>query len=588
MLVGPIVLLSLAALVALHPLLVHGNSCGHDMGFHMLSWVDAEHQMRNGTLYPHWTTPAAWNAGEPRFVFYPPLSWMLGALLVGVAHTLHLPTSVAPMLYIWIALAAAGFAMHHLVRHFVSPRAAVIAAALYLANPYMLFNAFERSAFAELLAAAWIPLLLLAVLRERPTVRGIAVPIALLWLTNAPAAVMGCYMFGLLAALRVLVSLVRSRRGESPASGLGLVATSLFGAALGLVLPAFYLLPAAYERRFVQVDMAMIGNMRFQDNFLFDRTADAAHNIVNHTVSWLAIVLLVLAVAVLSAIFLGRESRRTDSSSSFVSVSLAILTLLITFLLVPLSTPLWNHVPELAFLQFPWRLLTILAVVLCLAVALLLGRRLKNTGSSWGAATLTLLLPLLLSAMGYHLYAQGCDPSDMPGFIDAIVASHHGVMPTDEYTPLNADNDVLRTDNPGYWLAAMPGAPAPNTHPTAAELNPSLLTDDAEPPLNQTVSTPAPRDFFLNLPEPKYLILNLRDYPNWDVTGCGEDTMECEHYPQPKRDDGLIALELPRGKREIRILWQRTWDQNAGLALSLISLLALALTFHSRRIKLNP
>jgi len=513
---------------------------------------------------------------------------MLGALLVGVAHTLHLPTSVAPMLYIWIALAAAGFAMHHLVRHFVSPRAAVIAAALYLANPYMLFNAFERSAFAELLAAAWIPLLLLAVLRERPTVRGIAVPIALLWLTNAPAAVMGCYMFGLLAALRVLVSLVRSRRGESPASGLGLVATSLFGAALGLVLPAFYLLPAAYERRFVQVDMAMIGNMRFQDNFLFDRTADAAHNIVNHTVSWLAIVLLVLAVAVLSAIFLGRESRRTDSSSSFVSVSLAILTLLITFLLVPLSTPLWNHVPELAFLQFPWRLLTILSAVLCLAVALLLGRWLRNAASSWSIAALTLLMPLMLSALGYRLYAQGCDPPDMPGFIDAIVATHHGVMPTDEYTPLNADNDVLRTDNPGYWLAATPGAPAPNTHPTATELNPSLLNDDAEPPLSQTVSTPAPHHLELNQPRPADLILNLRDYPDWQITVYHPHEIDPDHPAHIQRNDGLLALALPAGASIIDIQWRETRDQQLGLALSGCGLLALGLTFRSRRIKLNP
>ena len=38
-----------------------------------------------------------------------------------------------------------------------------------MANPYMLFTAYERTAYAELLAAAWIPLLLLAVLRERVT-----------------------------------------------------------------------------------------------------------------------------------------------------------------------------------------------------------------------------------------------------------------------------------------------------------------------------------------------------------------------------------------------------------------------------------
>ena len=611
--VSPLVLLLLAALVAVHPLLVHGNSCGHDMGFHLLSWVDAAHQLRHGILYPHWTMPAAWNAGEPRFVFYPPLSWMLGASLVGAAHILHLPTSVAPMLYIWIALVAAGFAMHRLAQNFVSPRAALIAAALYLANPYMLFNAFERSAFAELLAAAWIPLLLLAVLRERPTARGIAVPIALLWLTNAPAAVMGCYMFAVLAALRVLAALVSSRREAPPTSALRLAASYLSGAAIGLALPAFYLLPAAYQRRFVQVDMAMIGNMRFQDNFLFDRTADAAHNIVNHTISALAVALVALTVLVLSAIFLptqrrtqqpGRLLQQKESPSSFMSVSLAIVTLLITFLLVPLSTPLWNHVPELAFLQFPWRLLTILSAVLCLGIAILLnnllgapsmtragvpGGRSLSAGlehrRGMGGVTISIMLaiPLMLSAIGYHLYAQGCDPADMPGFITAIVATHHGVMPTDEYTPLNADNDVLRTDNPGYWLAATPGAPAPNTHPTAAELNPSLLSDDEEPPLSQTVSTPAPHHLELNLSQQEDLILNLRDYPDWQVTRNGAAIT-----PHLQRNDGLLAIALPAGASTIDIRWRETRDQQLGLALSGCGLLAFGLTFRSRRIKLNP
>ena len=597
-------LLPLAALLALIPLLVHGNSCGHDMGFHLLSWVDAAHQIGHGTLYPHWTTPAAWNAGEPRFVFYPPLSWMLGALLVGTAHMLHLPTSIAPMLYIWVALVAAGFTMLHLARNFVSSPAALLAAALYLANPYMLFNAFERSAFAELLAAAWIPLLLLAVLRERPTIRGIAIPVALLWLTNAPAAVMGCYLLAVLAAVRVvrLASFsgrqsermeTSASRAERARSALRLAATCFAGTVLGLALPGFFLLPAARERRFVQVDMAMIGNMRFQDGFLFDRTTDAGHNAVNHTVSVLAVVLLAMAVAVIGVLLLRKSRRRPANETpqlSFITTALALLTVLIAFLLLPISTPLWNHVPELAFLQFPWRLLTILSAVLGLAMALfcdeILGvpfmtqfhRVIRGV-----TVSCVLILPLLLSALGYHLYAQGCDPPDMPGFIDSIIASHHGVMPTDEYTPLHADNDVLRTGNPGYWLAATPYAQAPNTRPTAAELNPSLMNDDEEPPLSQTVSTPAPHHLELNLPQPADLILNLRDFPDWRVLRNGEEATQ--HI---QRDDGLLAIALPAGPSTIDICWRTTPDQVLGWALSGCGLLALGLTLRSRRINLNP
>ena len=105
-----------------------------------------------------------------------------------------------------------------------------------MANPYILFCAFERTAFAELLAAAWIPLLLLAVLRERPTIRCIAIPVALLWLTNAPAAVMGCYMLALLAILRLIASLRASRQAVEPEAlqPSRLLRTLIAGTALGL------------------------------------------------------------------------------------------------------------------------------------------------------------------------------------------------------------------------------------------------------------------------------------------------------------------------------------------------------------------
>jgi hypothetical protein len=205
-----------------------------------------------------------------------------------------------------------------------------------------------------------------------------------------------------------------------------------------------------------------------------------------------------------------------------------------------------------------------------------------------GTISMTLIAPLVLSAIGYRLYAQGCDPADMPGFIDAIVASHHGVMPTDEYTPLHADNDVLRTGNPGYWLAATPAAQAPGTHPTAAELNPSLMNDDEEPPLSQTVSTPAPHHIELNLPQPEYLILNFRDYPDWFVTVNHPNQIDADHPAHTQRDDGLLALALPAGPSSIDIRWRTTSDQMLGWAVSACGLVALGLTFRSRRINVNP
>src|SRR5580698_9300407 len=205
----PYLLIPIAACIAILPLLLQGCSCGHDFDFHLLNWFEAALQFTHGNLHPTWAYTPAWNAGEPRFIFYPPISWTLGAIL-----GLILPWTWTPIIYTWLALTASGFALYYLAREFTTPTAALLAATFYALNPYMLFTAYERTAYAELLAAAWIPLLFHAILRKRITIPRIAIPVALLWLTNAPAAVMACYTLALLASLRIGNQIFQAKKAK--------------------------------------------------------------------------------------------------------------------------------------------------------------------------------------------------------------------------------------------------------------------------------------------------------------------------------------------------------------------------------------
>ena len=619
-----LLVIPLAALLCVLPLLRNGCSCGHDFDFHLLSWLEAASQFAHGNLHPHWAFTPAFDAGEPRFVFYPPLSWTLGALLTLIlGHLPHLPPgrafSLAPILYTWIALSAAGLAMHTLARRYTPPAAALLVATFYLANPYTLFTAYERTAYAELLAAAWIPLLLLAILppllplplpntppssakRHLPNTPLLALTIALLWLTNAPAAVMGCYTLAVLAALHLL-SLYRQHR--SLRSLLPPAFRYISGALLGLALAAFYLIPAAYERRWVEIDMALIPGMRIADNTLFHRTPDPDHDTVLLTASLIAVTLLTLTVAaLLAAVFLRNrptqkppssrpEPQQTPSSDpqpqrrpspeshpqsapplepqpqetpssrpeaqpewrdpcisplhpppnhqpapTRLLTTLAILTATIALLLTPASVPIWQHLPELAFLQFPWRLLAILAPTLALALALLL----RGVPLRRPALTLTasLLVPAALTSIAYPAFRQPCDPPDSPAAQLALFHSQTGTDPTDEYTPISADNDALHPGNPAS---------------TCGSSGTSAL---GEAPLHLTLDT-AGCD----------LVLNLRDYPAWQVNLNGAPITD-----RLDRPDGLLAFHLPSGHSSIDIRYRTTPDQLAG---DLLSLLALCL-----------
>jgi hypothetical protein len=151
-----------AAAVAVAPQLIRGNSCGHDFDFHLVSWFDCLNSWRHGIPYPHWAASANFGAGEPRFVFYPPMTWMLGAVL-GIV----LPWALVPIALTWVLLAATGLAARALALEAISNGAATLAGCMALFSGYTLFCAYERSAFGELTGGFWIPLLLLLVLRDR-------------------------------------------------------------------------------------------------------------------------------------------------------------------------------------------------------------------------------------------------------------------------------------------------------------------------------------------------------------------------------------------------------------------------------------
>jgi hypothetical protein len=355
-------------------------------------------------------------------------------------------------------------------------------------------------------------------------------------------------------------------------------------------MAAFYILPAAYERRYVQIAMAIIPFYRIQDNFLFHQTGDAPHDQVLHTASIIALILIAATTIVITLTYVrirlskdasSRPERSgvekpalslskgpphfftedTNSTAGILLPSLAILTIAITLLQTPLTKFIWTHAPELAFLQFPWRFMAILAAVLALVIALALTPlKLKPITTT----ILTLAVAAALTYPAYQIFHQPCDPDDTIKARVALFHSNQGTDPTDEYTPTTADNDALAHTNPPWWLAQDPNAAAPpNSQPG-----------------------PAPRHLSFKATQRGFLILNLRDYPSWNITSRDSNGLSLFHPKHIQREDGLVALPVYyAADYKIDITYTQTLDQILGDIVSLASCALLLILLIRARTK---
>ncbi len=595
---GPAVIL-LAAAVATAPQLLRGNSCGHDFDIHLVSWLDCLSSWRHGIAYPHWTPSANYGAGEPRFVFYPPLTWMLGAAL-----GLVLPWQLVPIVLTFLLLAATGLATRALALRALANAPATLAGCAAIFSGYALFTAYERSAFGEM-AAFWIPLLLLFILSPRrqgpvcgdlglresnpsgPLLRrafdGSAAPLALVvagaWLSNAPLGVMACY---LLAAVAVTLAVLHRSWAY--------LLRAATAAALGMGLSAFYLLPAAWEQPWVDIRQAIDDpGLKIENSFLFAHPADPQLNLHNLELTRISLIVLVMVAVALGGLFVALRRKTLPAASPSARrwlIPLALIPLTVFFLQLPLSLPVWNLLPKLRFLQFPWRWLVVLEAPMAIFFAAAAWPRpdaRRSVRIAVSAACAALFLASTAIAAVY--FFQPCDDEDAVAPMVSTYKSGSGFEGVYEYSAIGADNGMVATGLPDACLVANPRVPlgildTPGANPDWwVEQRSCDATYSATPAFAQ--ANPEHLHIRADLPHAGFLILRLRTYPAWRITLNGQPASQAA-----TREDGLTVVPVPQGPINLTADWTTTPDVRAGRWLTVLALvLVTALWLRERQIR---
>ena len=530
-----LLLVAVAATAVIAPMFFLGNASGHDFQFHLASWLDVAGQWREGIFFPRWAEWANWGYGEPRFVFYPPGSWMLGAAL----GTL-LPWKMAPGAFIWLALLLAGYSMWRFAREWLTPREAAAAAVLYAVNPYHLIIVYYRADFAELLASALFPLALcgmVGLLREGwRGLHFVAVPFVLIWLANAPAAVLATYSLMLLCFVASIL-----RRGRRPLLLGGASMASGFG------LAAFYVFPAAYEQRWVQIRQVFADLLSPDQNFLFTHAIDPEFLFFNWKVSGAAMgVMLLTGIA---AVIVARRRREFPE----IWWMLLVLGSAAVLLMFPPSMFLWRVLPKLEFVQFPWRWLGVLDFVFAFFLAAALGRAKRP----WlGGLAIAIVLTTLAAAL---VYDGWWDSEDIPVLTKSIQTGR-GYEGTDEYQPLGCDRYELPGSDPEGEII---GRPAPRIQEFIAETN--VLKPAPERTVHIERWNANEKRLTTQSATPVTLALRLLNYPGWHIQVDGKSA---RLNAAPETAQMLVAL--PEGAHQVEVKFTSTWDRIAGAIISAI------------------
>ena len=575
------VLLALAlALVAAAPFLTRpGLPHQTDAELHVYRAAELGHTLRAGVFYPRWAPDFYYGYGYPIFNYYAPLTYYL-ANLFDLWPGVDIVGGVKAVFVLGLLVASLG--TYLLGRALFGPAAGVLAAASFTFAPYVVFiDPHGRGDLAEHFALCLLPLAFYAF---HSLMSGVGGRGALLGSVLSLAAIvfshnlLGLVASGLLLVYWVWMGVVVGVRPSGFRKTRRVWETRRVWGGLVFVLAAaiiaFFWLPFLLERDAIRLDVVGPGHFDFREHFLavgellassrsLDLGATAPHYRFN-----LGLAQWLLALPAL-VVFLRLAARRTPNQvpptpphSHTLLLYFVLASLGLIFLMLPVSTAVWQCVPGLVYLQFPWRLLGPANLMLALCAAggttLLPAGRWRSPVLAMGLATILLLaLPALYPPMWAPDFGP-TTPQDILQWEQHSLAL--GTTSTGDFVPVEA---ALVPLHPEPALIESYSWPGPVDKVNRASLpGGASVNIVSHGPLHDRFAVSTSKKFILRL----YTFY----FPGWRAYVDGEE-VEIE----VAGPEGFITLRVPEGEHEVLVCFEDTPPRTAGWIISAIGLAML-------------
>ncbi len=315
--------------------------------------------LRDGMFPVRWVDVLGYGYGYPIFNFYAPLAYYVG----GIFLLLGLPAITATKVMFGIGMLIAGVSMYLLAKTLWREEAGLLSALLYLYAPYHAVNLYVRGAIGELWAYGFIPLVFFGFYKLFNSLQSEDKRNIWYWIGISGFAYAALILSHNLTALIVtpflllllIFWIVVLQRKHIQFVQL------IYAFCFGLLFSAFYWLPALLELPYTNVTSILGGGSDPKDHFVclsqlwtsnwgFAGSASGCIDGMSFMIGKIHIILALSSFFI--ALFWQKGIKRSVYVLLFIGLFLSV------FLMLSISQSLWESVPLMMYLQFPWRYLT--------------------------------------------------------------------------------------------------------------------------------------------------------------------------------------------------------------------------------------
>ncbi|RME45227.1 MAG: hypothetical protein D6795_16835 [Deltaproteobacteria bacterium] len=527
-----LLLLSVGVWLCARGILVPRLIVAHDALEYLPRQVEFHENISAGILLPRWAPDLGNGHGYPFFLYNPPFFYYVaeGFHLAGLPFVASIHAAAAFLLLLSAA------SMYAWARAHWGCFGGMISAIAYLFAPYFLVVLYVRASFSDFAVFFWLPITFLCVERSlRPKGRrawivGLALSTAGVILSSNPVAL----FFLPVLALYPFAYGWRRAFPWPPLSGI----------VLGVALAGWFWIPALFGKSLIHIDRLLVGYLHYGNHFVhpaqflrgmwgYGLSLPGVEDGFSFEVGWPQLG----AVAFWSLVRLRRRWPPSVGYALFV-VAFGL------FFASTLSRPIWDRLPLLQYVEFPWRTLTLVVFAAAFLTGGCVTRLPAGAPRFLGGGGLLLLLLLIgvprARPQGYHSVVEA-------NYRPAEIA-RRGIAVTTrrEYEPRRVK--VLAPPSPALLAVERGGVSRLRSERASPERIVAWVESRSEATLR----------------------LALHGFPGWRIVLDGKP-LSWRYIPPY----GLMRFEVPPGVHQVTIRFGNTPLRAIASLLSLLALLGL-------------